>query len=122
MIFSAGACILISFELSRLFLPYFLIARRCYSGSDKNDPDKPVSCGLYRLEEGTPLVYEYTYHEMKIILEGEFEISDETGQKVTAKPGDVFYFPKGAKITFSTPSYGLAFYVSYIHPTSLGKF
>lgn len=53
---------------------------------------------------------------MKIILEGEYEISDETGQKVTAKPGDVFYFPKGAKITFTTPSYGLAFYVcSYTH-------
>jgi hypothetical protein len=50
---------------------------------------------------------------MKIILEGEFEISDETGQKVTAKPGDVFYFPKGSKITFSTPSYGLAFYVCF---------
>jgi ethanolamine utilization protein EutQ (cupin superfamily) len=79
--------------------------------SEKNDADKPISCGLYRLEKGTPLVYEYTYHEMKIILEGEFEISDETGQKVTAKPGDVFYFPKGAKITFTTPSYGLAFYV-----------
>lgn len=81
--------------------------------SEKNDADKPISCGLYRLEKGTPLVYEYTYHEMKIILEGEFEISDEAGQKVTAKPGDVFYFPKGAKITFTTPSYGLAFYVCY---------
>jgi ethanolamine utilization protein EutQ (cupin superfamily) len=79
--------------------------------SEKNNADKPISCGLYRLEKGTPLVYEYTYDEMKIILEGEFEISDETGQKVTAKPGDVFYFPKGAKITFTTPSYGLAFYV-----------
>jgi ethanolamine utilization protein EutQ (cupin superfamily) len=49
---------------------------------------------------------------MKIIVEGEFEISDETGQKVTALPGDVFHFPKGSKITFTTPSYGLAFYVS----------
>ncbi|EED15355.1 ethanolamine utilization protein (EutQ), putative [Talaromyces stipitatus ATCC 10500] len=80
------------------------------SSSEKNDAEHPVSCGFYRLEKGTPLVYEYTYHEMKIILEGEFEISDETGQKVTAKPGDVFYFPKGSKITFTTPSYGLAFY------------
>lgn len=60
-------------------------------------------------------MYTYTYHEMKIILEGEYEISDETGQKVKASPGDVFYFPKGATITFSTPSYGLAFYVSS-HP------
>lgn len=49
---------------------------------------------------------------MKIILEGEYEISDETGQKVTGRPGDVFYFPKGSTITFTTPSYGLAFYVS----------
>jgi hypothetical protein len=49
---------------------------------------------------------------MKIILEGQFQITDETGQTVTASPGDVFYFPKGAKITFTTENYGLAFYVS----------
>lgn len=78
--------------------------------SDVNDPEKPVSCGFYRLEAGTPLVYTYTYHEMKIILEGEFDISDETGQEVHAVAGDVFYFPKGAVITFKTNSYGLAFY------------
>lgn len=82
--------------------------------SDQYNPDKPISAGFYRLEKGTPLVYEYTYDEMKIILEGEFEISDETGQKVTATPGDVFHFPKGAKITFTTPSYGLAFFVSFL--------
>lgn len=80
--------------------------------SDKRDPEKPISAGFYRLEKGTPLVYTYHYEEMKIILEGEFEIADETGQKVTATPGDVFYFPKGSTITFTTPSYGLAFYVS----------
>lgn len=80
--------------------------------SDKDNAEKPMSAGFYRLEKGTPLVYTYTYDEMKIILEGQFEISDETGQTVTASPGDVFYFPKGAKITFTTPTYGLAFYVS----------
>lgn len=74
------------------------------------DADKPVSCGFYRLEKGTPLVYTYTYHEMKIIVEGEFDISDETGQSVHAVAGDVFYFPKGSVITFKTDSYGLAFY------------
>ncbi|KAJ6003051.1 Ethanolamine utilization EutQ [Penicillium sp. IBT 35674x] len=78
--------------------------------SDKDNAEKPISCGFYRLEKGTPLVYTYTYDEMKIILEGHFVISDETGQKVTATPGDVFYFPKGAKITFTTEDYGLAFY------------
>ena len=80
--------------------------------SDKDNAENPISCGFYRLEKGTPLVYTYTYDEMKIILEGQFEISDETGQKVTASPGDVFYFPKGVTITFSTSDYGLAFFVS----------
>ncbi|KAL1849536.1 hypothetical protein Plec18170_007444 [Paecilomyces lecythidis] len=78
--------------------------------SENENPEKPISAGFYRLEKGTPLVYEYTYDEMKIIVEGEFNISDETGQTVKAKPGDVFYFPKGAKITFTTETYGLAFY------------
>ncbi|KAI5795518.1 RmlC-like cupin domain-containing protein [Geopyxis carbonaria] len=79
--------------------------------SDKLDSEKPISAGFYRLEKGEPLVYTYTYHEMKIIVEGEYQISDETGQSVTAKPGDVFFFEKGATITFTTPDYGLAFYV-----------
>ena len=60
------------------------------------DSSKPITCGLYRLEAGTPLVYEYTYHEMKIIVDGEFDISDGTGQEVHAVAGDVFYFPKGS--------------------------
>ncbi|KAF8533116.1 hypothetical protein BDD12DRAFT_919363 [Trichophaea hybrida] len=71
--------------------------------SDKLDPAKPISAGFYRLEKGEPLVYTYTYHEMKIIVEGEYQISDEWGLSVTAKPGDVFFFD-------ITPDYGLAFY------------
>lgn len=55
------------------------------------DATAPISAGFYRLEKGTPLVYEYTYHEMKIIVDGEFDISDETGQKVHAVKGDVLY-------------------------------
>ncbi|KAI0854330.1 hypothetical protein F5Y00DRAFT_5212 [Daldinia vernicosa] len=78
--------------------------------SENLDPTKPISAGFYRLEKGTPLVYEYTYHEMKVIVEGSFDISDETGNKVHAVPGDVFYFPKGSKITFTTDDYGLGFY------------
>lgn len=61
-------------------------------------------------EPGTPLVYEYTYHEMKIIVDGSFDISDETGKKVHATKGDVFYFPKGSKITFETDDFGLGFF------------
>ncbi|CAG9942911.1 unnamed protein product [Clonostachys rosea f. rosea IK726] len=79
--------------------------------SDKTNPDKPISAGFYRLKEGEPLTYTYKYDEMKIILEGDYTISDETGQKHVATPGDVFFFPKGSTITFTTQNGGLAFYV-----------
>lgn len=79
--------------------------------SEKVNPDKPMSSGIFRLEKGKELEYLYTYDEMKIILEGEFTISDETGQKTRAVPGDHFFFPNGSKITFSTEDYGLALYV-----------
>jgi len=96
------------------FKPPLIANENAYLGdvasSEKIDPEKPISCGFYRLEKGTPLVYTYTYHEMKIIVEGSFDISDETGNKVHAVAGDVFYFPKGAKITFETEDYGLSFY------------
>ncbi|KAK2624148.1 hypothetical protein QTJ16_006782 [Diplocarpon rosae] len=75
------------------------------------DAAAPIAAGFYRLERGTPLVYEYTYHEMKIIVDGEFDIRDATGQEVHAVPGDVFYFPKGSKITFTTETFGLGFFV-----------
>ena len=48
---------------------------------------------------------------MKIIVDGSFEISDETGKKVHATKGDVFYFPKGSKITFTTEDFVLGFFV-----------
>lgn len=74
------------------------------------DSDKPISAGFYRLEKGTPLVYTYTYDEMKIILDGHFYIEDESGRKVKATKGDVFHFPKGSTITFTTDDFGLGFY------------
>ncbi|KAF4971875.1 hypothetical protein FZEAL_9732 [Fusarium zealandicum] len=70
----------------------------------------PISSGLFRLNKGEPLTYTYKYDETKIILEGNFILEDGTGQKVHAKPGDVFFIPKGATIIFSTPDSGLAFY------------
>jgi len=75
-----------------------------------NDSEKPITSGLFRLKAGESLKYTYTYHEMKFIVDGSFIIEDETGQKVTAKPGDLFYFPKGTSITFSTPDFGLGFF------------
>ena len=54
--------------------------------------------------------YTYTYHEMKLIIDGEFKITDETGTEVIATVGDLLYFPKGSTITFSTPDYGVGFF------------
>lgn len=42
--------------------------------SDSTSPNTPISAGFYRLDPGPELVYEYTYDEMKIVLEGDFEI------------------------------------------------
>ena len=33
---------------------------------------------------------------------------------MTAKPGDLFYFPKGSAITFSTPDFGIALTVPFL--------
>lgn len=75
------------------FKPPLIANENAFLGdvSVSTDEAAPLSAGFYRLEKGTPLIYEYTYHEMKIIVDGEFDISDETGQKVHATKGDVFY-------------------------------
>ena len=78
--------------------------------SVSEDLEKPITCGLFRLEKGNSLTYTYTYHEMKLVIDGEFRISDETGTEVLATTGDLLYFPKGSTITFSTSDYGLGFF------------
>ena len=74
------------------------------------DPEKTIVCGFFRMEAGKTLSYHYDYDEMKLIVEGEMIISDETGQTHHARAGDVFYFPKGSDITFSSPTYGIGFF------------
>ena len=81
---------------------------RDFSISD--DKAKPITSGLFKLKAGQSLKYTYTYHEMKFIVDGSFIIADETGQKVEAKPGDLFYFPKGTAVTFTTKDFGLGFF------------
>ena len=83
---------------------------RDFSISD--DKEKPITSGLFKLKAGQSLkyTYTYTYHEMKFIVDGSFTIEDETGQKVEAKPGDLFYFPKGTAVTFTTSNFGLGFF------------
>ncbi len=74
------------------------------------DKEKPITCGLFRMERGNPLEYTYSYDEVKIMLEGEMAIKDGAGNTVEMRPGDVVGFSKGEKITFSSNSSGLAFF------------
>lgn len=73
-----------------------------------NDEQAPITVGLFRLEAGEPITY--TYEEMKLIIDGEFQISDGSSDAVTAKVGDLFYFPKGSVITFSTNTFGVGYF------------
>jgi len=74
-------------------------------------PGKEMTAGLYHLEKGPALHYTYTYEEFKYILHGEFHLTDGTGQEVVARQGDLMYFPRGAKVTFSTMDGALGLYV-----------
>jgi len=71
---------------------------------------KPITCGLFRMEKGDALEYTYNYEESKIMLEGAMVLADASGKTVTLTPGDAVSFDKGDTITFSSDSYGLAFY------------
>ncbi len=74
----------------------------CDFFSSNAPTDKQMTSGFYRQEAGEPLIYTYEYDEMKINVEvhGKFTVSDETGASYSVKPGDIFYFEKGATISF----------------------
>lgn len=88
---------------------------QAFIGDVHANPDGAELCsGFFELIASDPLVYEYTYDEMKIVLEGEFTLTDkDTGQVVHAKPMDVLFFPKGSTIVFETPERALGFYTGH---------
>ncbi|KAF8606429.1 hypothetical protein BDV93DRAFT_542685 [Ceratobasidium sp. AG-I] len=78
------------------------------------DEDKPISGGLFTMVAADePLVYTYSYHELKVILEGEIWLEDAStpGQVIKAKAGDVLRIEKGTTVKFTSPTKGKAFYV-----------
>ncbi len=76
-----------------------------------DNEEAPITCGFFKMESGNPLEYTYSYDECKIMLEGEMTISEDGGSTINMKPGDVVYFDKGTKVTFTSNSSGKAFYV-----------
>ncbi len=70
------------------------------------NPEAPMTCAMFRMEKGEPLVYEYEYDDIKYVLDGSFTVSDGNST-VTAVKGDVLRFPAGSTITFTSEDYGL---------------
>ncbi len=81
-------------------------------GDSLHNPEGSVmSAGFFELKASEPLVYTYTYDEMKVVIEGEFILTDQTTGDVTrAKERDVLFFPKGTTVKFETPDYALGFF------------
>ncbi len=79
-----------------------------------NPGGSAISSGFFELKASEPLVYEYTYDEMKVVIQGEFILTDQaTGDVTRAKERDVLFFPKGTTVKFETPDYALGFYTGH---------
>lgn len=72
--------------------------------NQESKPKDPFTAGLYRQTKGEPLVHPYKVDEMKIMLEGEFTLSDENGHKVTAKPEAFSISPKAFRLSSRLPT------------------
>ncbi|PNH85554.1 cupin domain-containing protein [Arthrobacter sp. AFG20] len=84
-------------------------------GDSLSNPEgAAISAGFFELKASEPLVYEYTYDEMKVVVQGEFILTDQaTGDVTRAKERDVLFFPKGTTVKFETPDYALGFYTGH---------
>ena len=81
-------------------------------GDSLSNPEGSVMCaGFFELKKSEPLVYTYAYDEMKMVVQGEFILTDQdTGEVTRAKERDVLFFPKGTTVKFETPDYALGFF------------
>ncbi|KAF4551715.1 Fungal specific transcription factor domain-containing protein 26 [Elsinoe fawcettii] len=81
-----------------------LLSQSTSTGSSPSTPTRgPLSAGFFHLAKGEALEYEYSYDEMKLVLEGEFTVTDLLAEKtVRAGEGDVFFFPKGSELRFES--------------------
>lgn len=71
----------------------------------------PMAAGYMSLQKGG-FPWTLTYDEIDIILEGELVIT-RGSERVSGRPGDVIFIPKGSSIEFGTPSSVLFVYVTF---------
>lgn len=76
-----------------------------------SDDGSPMAAGYMTLTEGT-FPWEFTYDEIQVVLEGELHIGTPEGVRI-GHPGDIFYVPKGSRITFGTNCWTKFVYVTF---------
>ncbi|MBO1267275.1 cupin domain-containing protein [Arthrobacter cavernae] len=84
-----------------------------FIGDSLANPGGSAMCaGFFELKKSEPLVYEYTYDEMKIVVQGEFILTDmASGETTVAKERDILFFPQGTTVKFETPDHAVGFFV-----------
>lgn len=71
----------------------------------------PMAAGYMTITRGS-FPWTFTYDEIQVVLEGELQLGGDGGNRV-GRPGDVFYVPKGSRITFGTPTWARFVYVTF---------
>lgn len=71
----------------------------------------PMAAGYMTLTEGS-FWWDFTYDEVQVVLEGELHLGGDGGDQV-GYPGDIFFIPKGSRITFGTPSWTKFVYITF---------
>lgn len=76
----------------------------------------PMGAGYMTITQGS-FEWSFDYDEVQIVLEGELRLGGDGGDR-TARAGDIFFVPKGSRVTFSTPTWARFVYVT--HPADWG--
>ncbi|WP_018084306.1 cupin domain-containing protein [Desulfurispora thermophila] len=74
--------------------------------------ESPRMAAGFMTMENTAFDWELNYDEYDYIIEGTLQITID-GRTYTGQAGDVFYIPRGSKITFGCPDRVKFFYVTY---------
>lgn len=77
-----------------------------------NTRESPNMGAGFMTVEKSAFDWELNYEEFDVILEGTLNIT-VNGHTYSGKAGDVFFIPKGSKITWSSPDRARFFYATY---------
>ena len=73
--------------------------------------DANLAAGFMTFDR-SELPWEMNYDEVNYVIEGDYVLTVDN-QVFRARPGDVLYIPKGARVVFSSPGFAKVFYATY---------